>query len=156
MQGHPDIIAALNEILSAELAAINQYWVHHRMCSNWGYERLSAKKREESMDEMKHADELIERILYLDGIPNVQRLDPVVIGEDPIEQHRVDLNIELKACERLNKAITLCRENNDNGTRALLETMLTSEEESVDWHEAQLSLVETLGKESYLAEQIHG
>ena len=91
MKGNQEIISALNDILTAELTAINQYFIHHKMCKNWGYERLSKKKREESIEEMKHADIVIERILFLDGIPNMQRLNPVKVGEDPIEQHRLDL-----------------------------------------------------------------
>lgn len=155
MQGDPEIIEALNEVLTAELTAINQYYVHYKMCANWGYERLAHKKREESMDEMRDADKVIDRILYLDGIPNMQRLFPVRVGEDPHEQHRVDLELEMGACERLNKAIALCRDKGDNGTRVMLEEILTGEEHAVDWLEGQLGIIETIGIESYLAEQIH-
>jgi bacterioferritin len=124
MQGDSHVIEALNDVLTAELTAINQYFVHHKMCENWGYERLSAKKREESIEEMGDAQAVIERILYLDGIPNMQRLAPVRVGEDPIEQHRLDLAVETEAIARLNSAITLCREKGDNGTRELLEGIL--------------------------------
>lgn len=155
MKGHPDVIAALNEHLTAELTAINQYYVHYKMCANWGYARLAAKKREESIDEMKHADEVIERILFLDGIPNMQRLNPVAVGEDPIEQHRLDLAMELANVKRLNEMVALCREKGDNGTRDLFEEILKSEEDAVDWLEAQLGLVKTLGTERYLAQQLH-
>jgi bacterioferritin len=155
MQGNEQVIEALNEILTAELTAINQYFIHHRMCENWGFLRLSSKKREESIEEMKHADDVIERILFLDGVPNMQRLSPVRVGEDPIEQHRLDLALELDAVERLNKAILLARESGDNGTRELAERILIQEEESVDWHEAQLHLVEQVGREGYLAEQMN-
>ncbi|MDG2050630.1 MAG: bacterioferritin [Myxococcota bacterium] len=155
MQGNEQVIEALNEILTAELTAINQYFIHHRMCENWGFSRLSSKKREESIEEMKHADEVIERILFLDGVPNMQRLSPVRVGEDPIEQHRLDLALEVDAVERLNKAIGLARESGDNGTRELAERILIQEEESVDWHEAQLHLVEQVGREGYLAEQMN-
>ena len=155
MQGDSDIIEALNGILTAELTAINQYFVHHKMCENWGLGRLSAKKREESIEEMKHADEVIERILFLDGTPNMQRLSPVQVGEDPIEQHRADLALELDAVKRLNELIGLSRERGDNGTRKLAERILADEEESVDWHEAQIHLVEQVGREAYLAEQIN-
>lgn len=154
MQGDPQILEALNDLLTAELTAINQYFVHAKMCANWGYGRLAAKKREESIEEMKHADEVIERILFLDGTPNMQRLHPVRVGEDPIEQHRLDLALELDAVTRLNKAIELARARGDNGTRELIERILLSEEESVDWLETQLHLVESLGREAYLAEQI--
>jgi bacterioferritin len=156
MQGDAQIIEALNEVLTAELTAINQYFVHHKMCENWGYERLSQKKREESIGEMKDADAIMERILYLDGIPNMQRLFPVRVGEDPIEQHRLDLAVETEAIKRLNDAIALCREKGDNGTRHLLEGILQGEEAGADWLEAQLHIVEEIGKEQYLGEQIHG
>ncbi len=150
------IIDALNDVLSAELAAINQYFLHAKMLQNWGYERLFAKLHHESIDEMKHADAIIERILYLDGIPNVQRLGRVRVGETVIEQLQVDKLLEEEAIPRLNDAIKLCRENGDNGTRALLEGILTDEEEHLDWLEAQLTLVEQVGERAYLAEQIHG
>jgi bacterioferritin len=156
LRGDPAIIEALNEVLTAELSAVNQYFVHAKMCENWGYERLFKKKREESLGEMKDADALIERILYLEGVPNMQRLNPVGVGEDPVEQHRLDLALESEAIGRLNKAIALAREKGDNGTRHLLEEILRGEEESADWLEAQLHLVEEVGKEQYLAEQIHG
>jgi len=155
MQGDARVIEALNDVLTAELTAINQYFIHHKMCANWGYARLSHKKREESIEEMKHADEVIERILFLDGLPNMQRLSSVAVGEDPVEQHQLDLALEMKAVKRLNDAIALAREQADNGTRELLEKILVSEEESVDWLETQLSLVRQLGKELYLAEQMH-
>ena len=149
------IIEALNEILTAELTAINQYYVHFKMCENWGYAKLAKAKRDESLDEMKHADSLIERILYLDGVPNMQRLGSVKVGEDPVEQHRLDLAVEVDAVQRLNKTIALCRDQGDNGTRQLLEDLLKSEEEAVDWLEAQLGIIEEIGKAAYLAEQIH-
>lgn len=155
MKGDTAIIEALNGVLTAELTAINQYFIHHKMCENWGYERLAKKKREESVEEMKHADTVIGRILYLDGIPNMQRLSPVRIGEHPVEQHKLDLAVEIEAVDRLNKAIALCREKSDNGSRELLEDILVNEEESVDWLEAQLHIIEEIGKEQYLAEQIH-
>jgi bacterioferritin len=154
-QGDPAIIEALNGILTLELTAINQYFVHAKMCENWGYSRLAKKKREESIDEMKDADRVIERILYLEGTPNMQRLSPIRVGEDPIEQHRLDLEMELAACDQYNDAIALAREKGDNGTRELLERQLTEEEESVDWLEAQLHLNDQVGTEAYLAEQIN-
>jgi bacterioferritin len=154
-RGDAQVIEALNEILTAELTAINQYFVHARMCENWGLQRLAKKKRDESIDEMKDADRVIERILYLEGTPNMQRLGPVRVGEDAVEQHRLDLQMELEAVARYNKAIALCREKGDNGTREILEDQLRGEEESVDWLESQLYLVETVGAERYLAEQMH-
>ncbi len=156
MQGDAQVLEALNAVLTAELTAINQYFIHHKMCENWGYQRLAHKKREESIDEMKDADAVMARILYFDGVPNMQRLNPVRVGEDPIEQHRLDLELEKEAIERLNEAIGLAREKGDNGTRELLEEILKGEEESADWLEAQLHIVGEIGKEQYLAEQIHG
>ncbi len=155
MRGDPEIIEALNEVLTAELTAVNQYFIHSRMCENWGYLRLAKQKYDESIGEMKDADAVIRRILYLDGVPNMQRLFPVGIGEDPIEQHRLDLALETGAIERLNKGIALARERSDNGTRDLLEQILKGEEEGADWLEGQLHIVEQIGAERYLAEQIH-
>ncbi|MBY0399441.1 bacterioferritin [Myxococcota bacterium] len=155
MRGDPAVIEALNEILTSELTGINQYFIHHKMCANWGYKKLSSKKREESIEEMKHADRVIERILYLEGIPNMQRMHAVRVGEDPIEQHQVDLALEKDAVVRLNKGVALAREKADNGTRDLLESILKDEEESIDWHETQLHLVKEIGKERYLAQMIH-
>ena len=155
MQGDSAVIEALNAILTAELTAINQYFVHHKMCENWGYKKLSEKKRAESIGEMKDADSIIDRILYLEGVPNMQRMNPVRVGEDAVEQHTLDLAGETAAIERLNEAIALCRDRADNGTRELLESILKDEEDSADWLEAQLHLVNEVGKEGYLAEMIH-
>lgn len=155
MKGDAKIIEALNDVLTAELTAINQYFVHAKMCENWGYARLATKKREESMEEMKHADDIIERILFLDGVPNMQRLNAVRVGEEPVEQHKLDLELELEARDRLNQTIALCRDQGDNGTRELLERILHEEEDGIDWLEAQLHLVEEVGRERYLAEQIN-
>ena len=154
MRGDPQVIEALNDVLTAELTAVNQYFVHAKMCANWGYGKLAKKKREESLEEMRDAEALIDRILYLEGVPNMQRLNPVPVGEDVPEQHRLDLEMELAAVERLNDAIALCREKADNGTRELLEEMLKGEEKSVDWLEAQLHVIDEIGKERYLAEQL--
>ena len=154
MRGDAEVLDALNEILTSELTAINQYFIHYKMCQNWGYKRLAKKKREESIEEMKHADKVIERILFLDGVPNMQRLSPVSVGEDPIEQHKLDLQLELDAYKRLNDAIALCVASADNGTRDLLEGILREEEESIDWHEAQLHLVQEVGAQNYLSQQI--
>ena len=155
MRGDPDVLAMLNEVLTGELTAINQYYVHAKMCEHWGYARLAAKKREESLEEMRHADKLISRILYLDGVPNLQRLGSVQLGEDVPEQHRLDLELEVEAVDRLNRAVALCRDKGDNGSRELLAEMLTSEEDSVDWLEQQLSVIKDIGVERYLAEQLH-
>lgn len=154
MQGDPDVIAALNDILTAELTGINQYFVHYKMLENWGYLRIAQKKREESIEEMKHADKVIERILYLDGVPNLQRLNAVRVGEEPIEMHQLDLALEREAVARLNQAIVLCLDRKDAGTRELLEHLLVAEEDSIDWLESQLKIVSDIGRERYLAEQL--
>ncbi len=154
MRGDAEVLDALNEILTSELTAINQYFIHYKMCENWGYKRLAKKKREESIEEMKHADKIIGRILFLDGIPNLQRLGPVKVGEEPIEMHKLDLELEREAVARLNKAIALCLSKQEAGTRELLEDLLKEEEDSVDWLEAQLKLVSDIGRERYLSEQL--
>jgi len=154
MRGDTDVVEALNEILTSELTAINQYFIHYKMCANWGYKRLAKKKREESIEEMKHADRVIERILYLGGIPNMQRLSPVRVGEEPIEMHKLDLALELDAVTRLNRAIQLCSSKSDGGTRELVESILVDEEESIDWLEAQLHQLADMGRENYLAQQL--
>ncbi len=155
MQGNPEIIELLNEVLTAELTAINQYFIHAKMCSNWGYERLAEKVRDESIDEMKHAETLVERILYFDGVPNLQRLLPLAVGETPVEQFENDLAVERAAIERLNRGIAACVAAGDNGTRGMLEDILRSEEEHADWLETQLESIRQLGVTAYLAEQLH-
>ena len=155
MKGDPQIIDALNEILTAELTAINQYYIHAKMCENWGYKRLYAWKRKESIEEMKDADVIIARILYLDGVPNMQRMNPVRVGENAVEQHELDLALETAAIERLNKAIPLAREKGDNGTAELLEHILKGEEHSADELESHLNVVREIGKENYLAQHIY-
>ncbi len=154
MRGHDKVIELLNEVLTGELTAVNQYWIHARMCENWGYERLWKKIRHEAIDEMKHADELIERILYLDGMPNMQRLQKVNVGQKVPEQLTLDLEVEKAAIKRLNEGIELCRSLGDNGSGELLEDLLVSEEEHANWLEAQLSLIASLGEAHYLAQQI--
>lgn len=154
MKGDADVIDLLNELLTHELTAINQYFIHSKMCANWGYHRIAKKKRDESIEEMHHADWVIDRILFLDGVPNMQRLDPVRVGEDVPEQHQLDLELELLARERLNRGIALTRDKGDNGTRLLLERILASEEDGIDWLETQLRVIGEIGKERYLAEQL--
>ena len=156
MKGSAKVIEILNEVLTNELTGINQYFLHARMCENWGYERLWKKIRHESIDEMKHADEIIKRILYLDGFPNVQRIGKITIGEHVREQLELDYALEKRAIEFLNQSIPICRAENDNGTAELLEDILVSEEEHADWLEAQLSLVEQVGIQNYLSEQMKG
>jgi bacterioferritin len=155
MRGDPEVLELLNEVLTSELTAINQYFIHYRMLENFGYERLAKKKKEESVEEMHHADEIIQRILYLEGVPNMQRLSPIKVGEEPVEMHKSDLALEKDAVVRLNKGIALCVAKGDNGTRTLLEKILKNEEDAVDWLETHLSLIQTLGAERYLAEQMH-
>jgi bacterioferritin len=154
MKGNKKIIELLNDVLTSELTSVNQYFLHAKMCRNWGYLRLAEFIRKESIDEMKHADELIERILYLEGLPNLQRLSKVSVGETLPEQLRLDRDTEVEAIARLNKGIALCVELADNGSRELLERILTGEEEHLDWLETQLALVATLGDVQYLAQQL--
>ncbi len=154
MKGHDKIIETLNDVLTAELTSINQYFIHAKMCANWGFHKLASKVREESIDEMKHADKLIERILFLEGVPNVQRLNKVNVGETVREQFELDLQLELAAIGRFNKGIALARDLGDNATRELLERMLVSEEGHTDWLETQLSLIAQLGEAMYCAQQL--
>ena len=156
MKGDPNIITLLNEILTGELTAINQYFLHAKMCKNWRYDRLHDHIYKESIDEMKHADMLIDRILYLEGLPNLQRLGKVNVGGTVLEMLHNDLAIETVAIPLLNRSIEACRQAGDNGTEALLKDILTSEEEHVDWLEAQLEQVKQIGEANYLAQQIRG
>lgn len=154
MKGHDQVVSLLNDILTAELTAINQYFIHARMCENWGYKRLWKKLREESIGEMRHADKLIERVLYLDGVPNVQRLGKVSVGQTVPEQLRLDLELERTAVAALNAGIELCRSVGDNGTRDLLEEILGGEESHIDWIEEQTELIRQVGEAHYLSQQI--
>jgi bacterioferritin len=154
MQGDPEILELLNEVLTAELTAVNQYFLDAKMFDNWGYERLGERFRSESIDEMKDADHLIERLLYFDGHPNLQRLGTIRTGEDPAEKLGLALTLEQEAIARLNDGIVLCVDRGDNGTRDLLAEILEGEEEHADWLESQLSLIEQLGQAHYLAQQI--
>ena len=154
MQGDPQIIDLLNEVLTAELTAVNQYFLDAKMYDNWGYERLAERFRSESIDEMKDADHLIERLLYLEGHPNLQRLGTIRTGESPVEKLSLALTLEQEAIARLNPGIALCVERGDNGSRDLLAEILEGEEDHADWLESQLSLVEQLGQAHYLAQQV--
>ena len=154
MHGDPRIIEALNDVLTAELTAVNQYFIHAKMSSNWGYRRRGAHVRDESIDEMRHAERIIDRILYFDGTPNMQRLFPVGVGETVAEQLELDLAVEHEAVPRLNRAIELCVEVGDNGTRELLADILVSEEEHVDGLETQLETIRQIGLELYLSQQL--
>jgi bacterioferritin len=156
MKGNVDVIQLLNDVLCAELTAINQYFIHSRMSHNWRYERLAKHAMQESVEEMKHAQELIDRVLYLDGVPNMQKYMKVNVGQTVPEQHQLDLRIEREAVDRLNQGLELCRDKGDNGSRLLLEKILAAEEEHIDWLEAQLGQIEAIGVENYLAQQIDG
>jgi bacterioferritin len=155
MQGSQAVLELLNEVLTAELTAVNQYFLHAKMCDNWGYQRLAHHDRDESIGEMKDADHIIERILYLEGVPNLQRLGTVGVGETVPEQLRLDLDLEREAITRLNRGIALCVAEGDNGSRDLLEDILEGEEEHADWLETQLALLAEIGEAHYLAQQMH-
>ena len=155
MRGHDDIIELLNEVLTAELTAVNQYFLHAKLCENWGYHRLAEHGRHESIDEMRHAEQVTDRILYLEGIPNYQRYFPLRIGETVPEQLQSDLDLEYTAVDRLNRGIARAVELGDNGTRELLAGILVSEEEHADWIETQLETIRQIGLEHYLAQQLH-
>jgi bacterioferritin len=154
MKGNAKLITMLNDVLTGELTGINQYFIHAKMCDNWGYKHLAEENRKESIGEMKHADELIERILYLEGVPNMQRLEKVRVGESVPEQLKLDLELEKSAVARLNQAIELAVQVHDNGSRDLFEKILTNEEEHVNWLEGQLELIKQVGVENYLSQQI--
>jgi len=154
MKGSPKIIELLNEALTKELTAINQYFIHSKMCENWGYAALAKKYYDESIGEMKHAEELIKRILFLEGIPNMSRYDKIKVGETVRKQLESDLRIEVEAIEMLRPSIKLCLEESDHTTRDLLQRILIEEEEHVDWIEGQLHIIKEAGYENYLAQQI--
>ena len=154
MKGNAEVIEVLSEVLSAELTGINQYFIHHEICSNWHYKRLADHARKESIEEMKHAEAIIERILYLEGVPNMQKYLKITVGKTIPEQHSNDLALEKEAVERLNRGIEVCRTKDDNGSRALLEKILVDEEDHVDWLEAQLQQLADIGVQNYLAQQL--
>ena len=154
MQGDPEILELLNEVLTAELTAINQYFIHAKMRSNWGFSKLAEVARKESIEEMEDAEKLIDRILYLDGVPNLQRYDPVLVGETVPEQLELELRTETAAIERYNRGVALAVAKGDNGTRELLEHRLVDEEAHADWLETQLHVIATIGVQNYLAQQL--
>jgi bacterioferritin len=154
VKGDAEILKLLQEVLSAELTAINQYFIHARMLRNWRYMRLADHTEKESIGEMKHAQEAIDRILYFDGVPNMQKYMKINVGKTVPEMMKVDHSLELDAVKRLNRGIALATDKGDNGTRALLERILVSEEEHIDWIEAQLQQIKDIGAENYLAQQI--
>ena len=154
MKAKEGVINILNKILTADLTAINQYFVHAKMCSNWGYDRLHHEVRERSIDEMKDADELIGHILYLEGVPNVQRMNAVQVGETVAEQLKLDLKAEQEMLGFLNEGIVHCAKVMDFTTRHMLEDMAKDVDAHIDWIETQLELIEQVGLENYLSEQI--
>jgi bacterioferritin len=154
MKGDPRIVDMLNEVLTGELTAINQYFLHAKMCRHWGYEHLASKIREESIDEMKHAERLMDRILFLEGLPNLQKLNKLAIGTNVGEILRNDLALELATVPRLNAGIRLSRDAGDNGSEELLTRILVDSESHVDWLESQLELVRQVGEAHFLAQQI--
>ncbi len=154
MKGNDEVIQVLQDVLCAELTAVNQYFIHARMNENWGYKKLAAYIRKESIEEMRHAQDLIDRILYFDGAPNMQKYMKISVGTTVPEQFQFDLEVEYQAVTRLNKGIEVVRAQGDNGTRSLLETMLKDEEAHVDWLEAQLGMIKEMGVENYLAQQM--
>src|SRR5271165_4936739 len=154
MQGNPEVLDALNRALTIELTAINQYFCQAKMCQNWGYLKLGKQHYEESMGEMRHAEKLIDRILFLDGVPEIARYDTIQVGIDVKEQFENDLQLEMGGVKHYNYAIELCTKLKDNGTRELLEPILVESEEHVDWLETQLGLIEAIGLANYLTEQM--
>ncbi len=154
MKGDKKVISLLNKALGNELVAINQYFLHSRMYKDWGLKELAEHEYEESIDEMKHADKLIERILFLEGLPNLQDLGKLLIGENTEEMLKCDLNLEMKAIPDLKEGITYCEEVGDYVSRDLFKDILESEEEHVDWLETQLGLIEKVGLQNYLQSQM--
>ena len=156
MKGDPQVIDALNRALTVELTAINQYFCQAKMCQNWGFRKLGNKHYEESMGEMKHAERLIDRILFLEGVPEIARYDVIRVGADVKEQFENDLALELSGVKHYNEAIDLCMKVKDNGTREILGPILTESEEHVDWLETQLGIIAAIGLQNYLSEQLGG
>ena len=155
MRGNDQIIALLNEVLKAELTAINQYFLHAKMCESWGYQRLADLNRQESIEEMRHAEILMQRILFLEGAPNMVELFPIRVGGNVQAQLENDLALEVDAVPRLNEAIRVSTDVGDNGSRELFKQILMDEEHHIDYLEGQLHVIEEIGLENYLAQQIH-
>ncbi len=155
MKGDANVISKLNTLLTEELTAINQYMVQAEMCDNWGYERLHKEIKKISIDEMKHAEKLIERILFLEGSPTVSKLNAINIGKDVQTMHNNNHASEIGAVKEYNEAIQVCVKAGDNGTRELLKAVLIDEEDHIDWLEAQLDQIKQIGIQMYLAEQMH-
>jgi bacterioferritin len=154
MKGHPDVIEALNRALTVELTAINQYFCQAKMCQNWGLERLGRKHYQESMGEMRHAEQIIERILFLEGVPEIARYDVIRVGSDVKEQFENDLKLEMSGVQHYNAMMELCVRLKDNGTRDLVAPILKESEEHVDWLETQLGLIQAVGLQNFLQSQM--
>jgi len=154
MQGKPKVIAALNEALTEELMAINQYFLHAEMCENWHYDKLGSYIKKQSIDEMRHAEALIERLLFLDATPNLTEPMKLSIGQNVKDQLESDLGLELRAVDMYNRAVAIARQEGDNASRELFDRLLKNEEEHVDWLEAQLHQIREMGYERYLSQQI--
>ncbi len=154
MKGNEEVLMLLNQLLTNELTAINQYFIHAKMLENWGYDRLGAKLREESIDEMRHADIVIGRILFLEGVPNLQRYHKLKVGETVKEQFESDLQLEYAAIAFLNQGIAAARAAGDHATEDMMVKILVSEEGHTDWIETQLELIRQVGEQNYLAQQI--
>ncbi|MDY7103362.1 MAG: bacterioferritin [Actinomycetota bacterium] len=156
MQGDAAVIELLNEALTAELTAINQYFIHAKLSQDWGYTKLADAMRDESIDEMRHAETIIERIIFLEGMPNLQRLGSIRVGEDVPEQLSLDLALEMEALALYRRGVVLCLEKGDVPSRELFEQLVSDEEHHVDWLETQLSMIEDLGVQLYLQLQAEG
>jgi bacterioferritin len=156
MQGNQQIIDGLNRALTIELTAINQYFCQAKMCQNWGLQRLGRKHYEESMGEMRHAEKIIDRILFLEGTPEIARYDVIRVGTNVKEQFENDLVLEMNGVKHYNELVNLAMQLKDNGTRELVEPILTESEEHVDWLETQLGLIEQVGIQNYLQSQMYG
>ncbi|HET7394680.1 MAG TPA: bacterioferritin [Candidatus Binatia bacterium] len=154
MKGNPDVIKVLNEVLRKELTGVNQYFIHAKMCKNWGYAVLGEHAWDESIDEMKHADKIVERILFLEGTPNVQAYDKIQVGSNVKQQLENDLGLEQAALTVLRPGIKTCLDAHDDATRELLEHIIVDEEHHVDWIETQFHQIKEVGYENYLAQQI--
>ncbi len=156
MKGHKEILDALQVVLTMELTGINQYFIHSKMAKNWGFERLAKFEWNESLDEMRHADQVIDRMLYLDGAPNMMRYEKIKVGADAKGMLEADLGLELRALEHLRAGIATAMAHNDHGTRELFEHILVNEEQHIDWIETQLAKIERIGIEHWLAHQQYG
>jgi bacterioferritin len=154
MQGNPRIIDLLNRLLTLELRAINQYFLHSKMCENWGYERMAKRLRDQSFAEMKDAEEIVDRVLYFDGLPNLQRSDPFAVGETVAEQLELALDLEKEAVEQITALMAACIEEGDTGTREFLAPKLLEEQTHISWVESQLTLVKQIGEANYLTQQV--